>query len=608
MSPHSPPEEAPSWFIIKVTVLASLGGCLFGYDLGSISGALPQLTNSFDLSDSQQEWVVSILYLGGGLGASVGGTVCDFFGRQRSILGTDVVFIFGAAWLYWANSYAGVLVGRFVVGIAVAVSGIADVAYLHEIAPPEWRGSIVSVNEACISLGFLLAYIAGYVFSSAEDEEWRLIFGLAGVLALIQGIGMWKMPESPVWLAEQGRLEESRNAWKRINSGGRSSSTSTDDDEHHMGALTASTPSTSTGVDNPAIPTSQPQIHDGDQSLSSYHAAKIPKRDDFHCFESLEQLSAEESSSNSKWTAKVRGTFRSMLMTFRKYRRQSYIALFLAITQQFCGQTNVLTYAPHIFAQAAGKANPPGWSTLAIGGVKFVVTVLVIWRIEYVGRRKLLLLGMTCISLGMFALIVAFGGSGSDDPDSWSTNLKTFNLALPGVLLVVCGYSISFGPLTWLLTSELFPTEIRGRALGASTIITYLCASLVTRTFLSASSAFGPAKVFGIYCIVTTVGIVFAYLAIPDTGEKTVEQIEDALRHMWWWRYDSILLMQIEEDENNDTRIPVPPTATGTPSRRLSTSDRSNTMQDRQGIELQSKTNMDSSNGRSSTSHLPEIA
>ena len=154
---------------------------------------------------------------------------------------------------------------------------------------------------------------------------------------------------------------------------------------------------------------------------------------------------------------------------------------------------------------------------------------------------------MTCISLGMLAWIVAFGGSESgDDPDSWSTNLKTFHLALPGVLLVVCGYSMSFGPLTWLLTAERFLTEIRGRALGASTILTYLCASLVTRTFLSASSAMGPARVFGLYCIITTFGIVFCDLAIPDTGETTVEQIEDALQRMWWWRYDSVLLSQME--------------------------------------------------------------
>jgi MFS family permease len=131
-------EPSLSWFLIKVTAIASLGGCLFGYDLGAISGALPQLSATFNLENDQEEWVVSILYLGGSCGACVGGTICDVAGRKKSILMTDVLFVVGAACLFWSTSYAQVLVGRFVVGFAVAVSGVADVSYLHEIAPLQW--------------------------------------------------------------------------------------------------------------------------------------------------------------------------------------------------------------------------------------------------------------------------------------------------------------------------------------------------------------------------------------------------------------------------------------------------------------------------------------
>lgn len=542
MPPHAPPDEPPSRFILHVTAMASLGGCLFGYDLGAIgSGALDQLKHTFDLSDSQQEWIVSILYLGGGLGASVGGTICDWMGRQKTILGTDLIFILGAAWLYFANSYEHVLVGRFVVGIAVAVSGVADVSYLHEIAPPEWRGAIVSVNEACISLGFLLAYIAGYVYSGAQDEEWRIIFGWAGILALVQLMGMWKMPESPVWLAEQGRMEESRAALERIT--GR-----TIQHDSNSDVCLSDSEKTSESFEEQGLKIDDLVPPDEFEQPSAAPTSYQKSLKDNEEFRSMSSLGSQ--GSLNRWIRRTcADPLQSVVLTLSRYRRQVYIALFLAITQQFCGQTNVLNYAPHIFAEAAGKDEPPSWSTLVIGAVKFLVTILVIWRIEYVGRRNLLLGGMVLISLGMFALIVAFGGSDSDDPDSWSTNLKTFHLALPGVLFVVCGYSMSFGPLTWLLTSELFPTEIRGRALGASTIITYLCASAVTRTFLSASTALGPAKVFAVYGIVTTCGIVFAYLAIPDTGEKTVAQIEDALQSMWWWRYDAIALSQ--KDQNS---------------------------------------------------------
>lgn len=90
---------------------------------------------------------------------------------------------------YFASVYTEVVIGRFIVGVGVAVSGVADVSYLHECSPIEWRGAIVSVNEACISLGFLLAYIAGYYFADEGAEEWRVIFGAAGILAAIQCIG-----------------------------------------------------------------------------------------------------------------------------------------------------------------------------------------------------------------------------------------------------------------------------------------------------------------------------------------------------------------------------------------------------------------------------------
>lgn len=512
-SQHASPRALPSWFVIKVTAIASLGGTLFGYDMGSVAGALPQIQASFELSTSQAEWVVSILYLGGGFGAMIGGTLCDLFGRRTTILGTDIIFMVGALWLFLSNSYHQILIGRFVVGIAVSVSGIADVSYLHEIAPIDFRGAIVSANEACISLGFLLAYVAGFVYNRADEEEWRLIFGWAGVLALIQFVGMLNLPESPIWLETKGRLYESQLASKTINGG-------------QINALEPLDHDTSGTSTRGASESSLNSIEDrgGTNGMEYHQDPTVSNNGFFSAFSCLQ----------------------SVTRTVRRYRRQAYISLFLSTTQQFCGQANVLNYAPYIFASAAGDNEPPRWSTLAIGLVKFVVTVVVIWRIEKAGRRTMLIIGMSMISIGLFALIIAFGGS-SSNALSWN-QVKGFQLALPGVLLVVCGYSMSFGPLQWLLTSELFPTAIRGRALGASTIVTYLCASVVTRTFLSAQSVLGPSKVFAIYCLVNTIGMVFAYLAIPDTGGKTVDEIEASLREMWWWRYDSISLFQTHED------------------------------------------------------------
>ena len=646
----------PSWFVIQLTITASLGGCLFGYDLGAISGTLSQLTTTFDLNNSQKELIVSILYMGGTIGAACGGSVCDRIGRKTSILLTDIIFIIGSLWLYFSSSYEQVIIGRFIIGIGIAISGIADVSYLHECSPIQYRGSIVSVNEACISLGFLLAYISGFIFSSHEKEEWRIVFGIAGFLAAIQFIGMLLLPESPEWLLEKGRLDDAKKASERIN-GTAYCKSSTDGiflgsrvegDTTDAGVFSSDGPTalirrksrsrqqknnSIAGVleKNPMINSPILLRADDDYGTDSIimtdSKGKIKEVNSSSLFGSRESLfktttttATTDSNDNPTIAAyhnnqstrsfgfSIRHRIESIVMILSQYRRQVYIALYLAIVQQLCGQTNILNYAPLIFEEATNQDNneqqeqqqqnynennndyyeypeddasllEDDWSMVIIGVVKFIVTILVIWKIEYIGRRRLLIFGNLLIAIGLLALIIAFGGSSSsssssssstitastnddngdddvvvvdnDDDDSsasttfWSplTNVKTFHLALPGVLLVVCGYSCSFGPLTWLLTSEIFPTDIRGRALGASTIVSYMFGAISTQTFLFATSRYGPSFVFGMYCIITVCGVFFVYMAIPDTGEKTVQEIDDSLNDMPWWKYDPKILL-----------------------------------------------------------------
>jgi len=551
------PPRGLSAFVVQITAIASLGGILFGYDLGVISGALPQLIETFDLDSRQAEICVSILYLGGGLGAALGGTLCDSFGRKRAILMTDFVFVLGALILYAAPNFECVVFGRVVVGFAIAVSGIADVSYLHEIAPPQFRGAIVSVNEACISLGFLLAFAVGGALSGeGKTDGWRIMFGVSGLVALIQFFGMLSLPESPKWLAERGRHEESEIALRRINDDYilyRPNEADDTDDTTTMTAYQSASP----------IRQAQASFSRGDGGDATDDTA--PVVNDFYIEGPRSSLASGDIVQRAALFLCRPVNFYKQFRTFatallREYRRQACITLFLAVTQQFCGQANVLSYAPLIFASASGSdATSQGWSTLSIGLVKFAVTVVVIWKIESIGRRFLLLFGMGTIAIGLFLLAIAFtGASVEGDGDEVEKAHGSFYLALPGVLLVVCGYSCSFGPLTWLLTSELFPTDIRGRALGASTIITYLCASLVTYTFLTAQALVGTSVVFSCYLFVTGTGLIFAFLAIPDTGGKTVDEITKDLDNMVWWQRRAVLLQQLSESghEDNTTTSP----------------------------------------------------
>jgi len=547
--------------VIKATAVASIGGILFGYDLGVISSALPQLAAEFAMNQQQKQLVVSVLYLGGGAGAAIGGTFCDYIGRKRAILWTDFMFLIGALALSLSHSMEMLVVGRIILGFAIAVSGVADVSYLTEIAPIEWRGAVVSVNEACISFGFLLAYLVGYSVDRIQpDHGWRIMFAFGGIMAVIQFFGMLVMPESPVWLEER-KKEADRHQQQRQQM---------ITEERHTSPFPSPIDNENMQLEvNPTyISYTEPleqQCPDNSMPMKSMIPTSFAR-------------TIAKSTTNSllpSMYAAVGGTYHQFVHVMSVYHRQVWIALFLSVTQQFCGQTPVLTYTPSIFDSArlgGGEGSPSSLlPTVLVGFVKFFVTVLVIWKIEDLGRRFLLLTGMSSIVFGLILLAITFQlGDGAvlnqdmndeDDDVTQGEEAVTsssfgFALSLTGVICVVMGYSASFGPLTWLLISEMFPTDIRGRALGASTIVTYLCASFVTSTFLSAQYYFGSSIVFVLFAIITAIGILFAYLAIPNTGEKNVQQIEEELDSMWFWKNKTTPLIDHKNTSTDAVHVP----------------------------------------------------
>ena len=475
-------ETKLTWFVMKAAMIASLGGILFGYDLGVISSALPQVKAAFNLDETQQESVVSLLYLGAGFGALVGGYLCDANGRRWAILLTDLIFVTGAAVMYLAPTFHFLLVGRFIMGFGVSLSGCADVAYLTEIAPKYWRGALVSANEACISFGFLAAYTTGYVLSQVDpDAGWRLMFGLSSVMAIVQGVGMLTLPESPVWLSLQnGREAEVKSSLRQIY-------------EFDCDV----------------------QVEQFYQNEFKYMMAAEGLQSHNHHSLPHGELSTKKDDDNAQKPA------------LRDFYRQACIAAFLSIVQQFCGHANVLNFAPTIFASAGLGQHSALASTILLGSVKFIVTLFVIWKIDYVGRRVLLLTGMSVIAMSLLFMCIAFYDA---------HDVRTF-LAVGGALFMAMGYAGSFGPLTWLLTSEMFPSEIRGRALGSSTVLSYFSASLVSFTFLSVQQRFDSlAAPFMMYLVITTISIIFAVVAIPDTGSQSPLDIHQNLQSMWFWR------------------------------------------------------------------------
>jgi sugar porter (SP) family MFS transporter len=201
--------------VMLAALMAALGGFLFGYDVGVISGALLQLEEDFELSDVQKELVVSIMLVGAIAASLVGGYIVDFFGRRDAIVGNAVFFIVGAIVLATAKSYGVLLFGRLLVGFGVSLSAIAEVIYISEIAPPAVRGLLVSLNEMGITVGILVAYGVNYGLITTPGG-WRWMFGLSAIPAAIQGAGMLLLPKSPRWLVLKERPYDAQRAMRKV--------------------------------------------------------------------------------------------------------------------------------------------------------------------------------------------------------------------------------------------------------------------------------------------------------------------------------------------------------------------------------------------------------
>jgi MFS transporter, SP family, galactose:H+ symporter len=201
-------------FVFAAAAFAALGGLLFGYDTGVISGALIFIRTQFGLSTFQQELLVSIVLVGAAVGALSGGRLADVFGRRFMLMVTAVIFVTGALVCAAAPSLNILVVGRLIVGLGIGFATSTVPIYISEVSPPQTRGWQVSLFQLAITIGILAAYVVDYTFSGSAS--WRWMLGLAFVPGAILGLGMLRMPESPRWLAEHGQSKLARRILARI--------------------------------------------------------------------------------------------------------------------------------------------------------------------------------------------------------------------------------------------------------------------------------------------------------------------------------------------------------------------------------------------------------
>ena len=211
------PKEPIGRAVVWTAAITALGGLLFGYDTGVVSGALLFLHTSFgSLTSFDEELVTGLLLAGAAVGAFGSGRVSDVTGRRPVILVTAAVFVAGVLGAALSPNLWFLIVMRFVIGLAVGSASMSVPLYIGEVAPPRVRGALVSFNQLALTTGILVAFLVDYALSGSGD--WRLMFGLATIPAVLLFVGMVTQSESPTWLATHGRVDEARKVLDRVRS------------------------------------------------------------------------------------------------------------------------------------------------------------------------------------------------------------------------------------------------------------------------------------------------------------------------------------------------------------------------------------------------------
>ncbi len=205
--------------VLLGAAITALGGLLFGYDTGVISGALLFIGKDFPgLTSFDKELLTSILLVGALIGALAAGKIADKIGRRPTVLGTAALFVAGVMLAAFSPSYGVLVAARVVIGLAVGSASMVVPLYIGEVVPPKIRGALVSFNQLAITSGILVSYLVDYGLASSQN--WRLMFGLAAIPAILMFTGMLFQHESPHWLIAQGREDEAREALHRVRAEG----------------------------------------------------------------------------------------------------------------------------------------------------------------------------------------------------------------------------------------------------------------------------------------------------------------------------------------------------------------------------------------------------
>ncbi len=439
-------------YVVLITCITALGGFLFGYDNGAISGSIGFLKTHFHLSPASVGWVTSSIIVGCLLGVITAGKLGDLFGRKTVLIACAILFTVNSIGAAFAPSASWLVFWRIVGGIGIGMEITIAPLYIAEISPAKLRGRLVSFNQLLNTVGNLMIFTVSAVIAALHTEiwnveyAWRWIFGSGSFPAILFLLLLFSIPESPRWLAKKKRDKEALAILEKIN--------------------------------------------------GSNNAQKI--LDDIN-------LSINQE----------KGNFLEFLKTGT--RMALIVGVTVAFLQQITGINAVIYYAPEIFKTAGSGHNAAMLSTIMIGVVLVVFTLLSIWAIDKVGRKLLLVVG----SISMTICLVGTG---------YMFGMETINgtLILVFLLIYIAAFAMSFGTVAYVIISEFFPTRIRGLAASIATLFLYIGQFLVSQFFPVLVDSIGSSITFYIFAFFSFIALLFTLKFVPETKGKTLEEIEES--------------------------------------------------------------------------------
>lgn len=469
-----------SLYVFRITLVATLGGLLFGYDTAVISGTVGSISKVFvepqhlseTAANSLLGFCVASALIGCIIGGLMGGYLSNRFGRRNSLLIAAFLFFIaaiGSAWpelgfrsvesqeipYYLAGYVPEFVFYRIVGGIGVGLASMLSPMYIAEVAPAEIRGKLVSFNQFAIIFGQLLVYCVNYAIASSGDQDWLNIVGwrymflsLAIPALLFFGL-LFTVPESPRWLTAQNKISKAQNILSRILGSQRT--------EEALNSIISSLSSNSTKKSSP---------------LLKYGIGVI------------------------------------------------VIGILLSAFQQLMGINVVLYYAPEVFKNLGASTNSALLQTIIVGVINLSFTTIAIFTVDKLGRKPLQIIGAIGMAIGMITLGTTF-----------FLQLPAI-IALTSMLFYIASFAISWGPVCWVLLSEIFPNSIRSKALSIAVAAQWITNYLVSWTFPIMDkntylvSHFNNGFAYWLYGVISVVAAIFIWKWLPETKGKSLEELE----------------------------------------------------------------------------------